>query len=275
MSARILVIEDNGANLELMRYLLTAFGYTVEAAMDGQRGLELMRSAPFDLVICDIQLPILDGYAVARARNSEVALRDVPLIAVSALAMVGDRDRILGSGFDGYIAKPLAPQTFVSQVETYLPEGRRSAGSPVRAPDGVPTVATRPEPQRSILVVDDVRQYAEVLRSVLEPNGFRVMTARDGAQALTVLERFRPDLILSDLHFGAEPDFEFLERVRADERLRDVPFVFISSTSKEASLAREGMRRGVQRFLFRPIAPETLLAELRAILGPSPAAETL
>jgi two-component system cell cycle response regulator len=118
--ARILVIEDNPANMELARYVLEAFGYTVRAAVDGESGLALARAEPPDLVICDLQLPGIDGIEVAKRLKAQPALARVPLIAVTAYAMVGDRERVLAAGFDGYISKPIDPQTFVPQIAAFL-----------------------------------------------------------------------------------------------------------------------------------------------------------
>ena len=118
--ARILVIEDNLANMQLMVYLLRAFGHAPVEAETGESGLELARREAFDLILCDIQLPGMDGYAIAGALKKHPGLRHIPLVAVTALAMVGDRDRVLAAGFDGYIPKPIMPETFVSQVEAFL-----------------------------------------------------------------------------------------------------------------------------------------------------------
>ena len=118
--SRILVIEDNPTNLELMAYLLDASGHTVLVAGDGEEGVEATRREGPDLLICDIQLPKMDGYTVARRLKGHPALRTIPLLAVTALAMVGDRDKVLAAGFDGYISKPITPETFVGQVEAFL-----------------------------------------------------------------------------------------------------------------------------------------------------------
>lgn len=128
MSARILVIEDNQTNLDLMLYLLEAFGHATLAARDGEQGVELAARLRPDLILCDIAMPRLDGYGVAERLKSDPALRVIPLIAVTASAMVGDRDRVFGAGFDGYISKPIEPETFVSQVEAHL--GPRSQDHP-------------------------------------------------------------------------------------------------------------------------------------------------
>jgi CheY-like chemotaxis protein len=120
MPASILVIEDNRANLDLMVYLLKAFGHTPLVAYDAETGLEMVRRESPDLIICDVQLPRLDGFCVARALKQNPALASIPLVAVTAMAMVGDRDKVLAAGFDGYIAKPITPETFIREVESYL-----------------------------------------------------------------------------------------------------------------------------------------------------------
>ena len=121
MPARILVIEDDPNTMELMTYLLTAFGHTPLTAGNGVAGVALASAEQPDLIVCDIQLPELDGYGVARALAEDPRLSDIPLIAVTALAMVGDREKILAVGFDGYMSKPIIPETFVEQLDCYLP----------------------------------------------------------------------------------------------------------------------------------------------------------
>jgi len=132
--ARILVIEDNPANIQLMIYLLQAFGHQPVEAHDGQSGLEAARREPFDLILCDVQLPKLDGYAVAKQLKSHPGLKHIPLVAVTALAMVGNRDTVLAAGFDGYIPKPITPETFVGQVEAFLPKNLSTATPPQAEP---------------------------------------------------------------------------------------------------------------------------------------------
>jgi two-component system cell cycle response regulator len=117
--AHILIIEDNEANMELMAYLLQAFGHVVQEAMEGKAGLELAMQGSFDLILCDLQMPGMDGYEVMR--RIKLDLSAVPMVAVTAYAMVGDRDRVLAAGFDGYIAKPINPETFAGEIEEFLP----------------------------------------------------------------------------------------------------------------------------------------------------------
>ena len=120
MSARVLLVEDNPANLTLMQYLLQASGYSTLTATDGSQGVEVAQRESPDVILMDLQLPIMDGYEAARRVKEIPALRGVPIIAVTAFAMVGDRDKILARGFDGYIAKPITPERFVAEVEGFI-----------------------------------------------------------------------------------------------------------------------------------------------------------
>lgn len=120
MTRTVLVIEDNEQNLYLVRFLLERSGYQVVPALDGQRGIEEARRVDPALILLDIQLPGMDGYAVASELRKIPALQATPIIAVTSYAMVGDRERCLASGCTGYIEKPINPETFLEQVEAYL-----------------------------------------------------------------------------------------------------------------------------------------------------------
>jgi CheY-like chemotaxis protein len=125
VAARILIIEDDPASLELVSYLLTAAGYQPKSEIDGAAGLERVRADRPDLVICDLQLPIMDGFSVVRALKSDPALARIPVIAVTALSMPGDQEKTMAAGFDGYLSKPIEPESFVRLIEAYLAESLR------------------------------------------------------------------------------------------------------------------------------------------------------
>lgn len=124
MAARILVIEDNAENLEVMTCLLEAFGHTTFSASDGEQGLKAVSAQHPDLIICDLQLPGISGFAVCRQLKNDPLLSKIPLVAVTAQAMVGDREKVLEAGFNGYISKPIAPRSFVEQVESFIDDGK-------------------------------------------------------------------------------------------------------------------------------------------------------
>lgn len=121
MNATVLLIEDNEQNRYLATFLLERNGYKVVPAIDGARGIELAKTLNADLILLDIQLPGMDGYAVARTLREIVALRHTPIIAVTSYAMVGDREKTIAAGCNGYIEKPINPETFVEEIGRFLP----------------------------------------------------------------------------------------------------------------------------------------------------------
>ncbi|MFA5140815.1 MAG: response regulator [Elusimicrobiota bacterium] len=128
MKAKILYVEDNPQNFYLVQYLLTARGHEVLGARDGRDGLELAARSKPDLILLDIQLPVMDGYAVARAFRENPGLAEVPIVALTSYAMPGDRQKALQAGCDGYIEKPIDPASFAAQIEGYLSQGGSQGG---------------------------------------------------------------------------------------------------------------------------------------------------
>ena len=121
MKTTILLIEDNEQNSYLATFLLEQHGYRVVAAPDGPQGIELARRLAPDLILLDIQLPTMDGHAVARHLRTLESLQAVPIIAVTSYAMVGDRENALAAGCNGYLEKPINPDTFVAEIVRFLP----------------------------------------------------------------------------------------------------------------------------------------------------------
>jgi two-component system cell cycle response regulator DivK len=122
MRQKILVIEDNEQNLYLVTFLLEKHGHEVIQARDGREGIELAGRVKPSLILLDIQLPFMDGYAVARELRRNPAIAHVPIVAVTSYAMAGDRERGLAMGCNGYIEKPIDPETFVAEIARHMPE---------------------------------------------------------------------------------------------------------------------------------------------------------
>jgi two-component system cell cycle response regulator DivK len=121
MSKRILLVEDQEDNRRIMRDLLSASGYELIEANDGEQGLALAESEVPDLVLMDIQLPGLDGYEVTRRIKANAALRHIPIIAVTSYALSGDDQKAFASGCDGYVTKPFSPRQLLAKIREFLP----------------------------------------------------------------------------------------------------------------------------------------------------------
>ncbi len=265
--ARMLVIEDNPANLELMAYLLKAFGHTPLLASDGEEGLDLARRELPDLIVCDMQLPRMDGYAIVRQLKEWPETRAIPVIAVTALAMVGDRDRIIARGFDGYISKPIIPQTFVAQVENFLDPSQYVSFALPSVTPATPEAATLSARTRaSILVVDDSPLNRELMRSIFEPFGFTVIAAAGVSEAIELARERQPDLIVSDLHMPDQGGFDLIRALKADPELRAIKIIIHSATVMSEQDRLEALRLGALKFLMRPLEPQLVLAAIEECL---------
>lgn len=120
MKTRILYIEDNDQNFYLVNFILGAKGYDVIRAQDGREGIDIAIEAEPRLILLDIQLPVMDGYATARELRKDPGLVAIPIIALTSYAMAGDREKALEAGCTGYIEKPINPKIFIEQIEHYL-----------------------------------------------------------------------------------------------------------------------------------------------------------
>jgi two-component system cell cycle response regulator DivK len=118
--AKVLIVEDNPANMTLAVFLLQSVGHTVIRATDAEAGLTLARDDQPDLILMDIQLPGMDGLEATMMLKRADATRAIPVIALTALAMKGDEERIRAAGCDGYIAKPMGYREFLSAIEVQL-----------------------------------------------------------------------------------------------------------------------------------------------------------
>ncbi len=123
---KILVVEDNAVNRRLAGYLLRAKGYEVREAETAAAAFEAVRAQRPDLILMDVQLAGMDGLEATRRLKADPATRDIPVVAVTAYAMPGDREKALAAGCAGYITKPLDTATFVEQVAAHLSGGARS-----------------------------------------------------------------------------------------------------------------------------------------------------
>ncbi len=127
---KVLIAEDNAVNRELLRELLELRGHTVLEACDGQEALRIIDQTQPELLLLDIGMPVMDGFAVIERIRENPRLAKLPVVAVTAYAMRGDRERILNSGFDGYLSKPVNSSSLAAELDRVL-----SKSSPAANPD--------------------------------------------------------------------------------------------------------------------------------------------
>ena len=122
MNKRILMVEDTEDNRQIMRDLMSMTDYDLIEAVDGADGVAMAALHKPDLILMDIQLPVMDGYEAARRIKSDPALRHIPIIAVTSYALSGDEAKTLAAGCDGYVAKPFSPRLLLAKIREFLPQ---------------------------------------------------------------------------------------------------------------------------------------------------------
>ena len=121
MTKRILVVEDQEDNIQILRDLLGSAGFTILEAKDGEEGVRVALAECPDLILMDIQLPLLDGYEATRRIKANLACKSIPIIVVTSYALAGDEAKAREAGCDGYVPKPYSPRQLLATIREYLP----------------------------------------------------------------------------------------------------------------------------------------------------------
>ncbi len=250
--ARILIIEDNPTNMELMSYLLTAFGHTPLMAFDGESGVQLAQAELPDLILCDVHLPRLDGYGVVAQLKADPHLRRTPVLAVTALAMLGDRERLLDAGFDGYIGKPIEPEQFVAELAPFF--------SPSIAPSIAPSTNEAP-PAGTLLIVDDDPFMIDILRDFLAQDGYTILSALNAADAIALVAAGSVRVIACDQCMPLMSGTAFLERAR--QMRPDCYRIMLTALADSAAVALAIERGDIDRCFPKPWDGAELRAAVR------------
>lgn len=258
---KILVVEDSPDIRVLVRMLLEAGGHEVLTAPDGRAGVEAARAESPDLVLMDLSLPILSGWEAARAIKDDPATASIPIVAVTAHAMQGDRERALAAGCDGFIAKPIDEETFEPLVRSYLAPRSESAPAP-EAASAPPGQEISPEAGR-ILVVDDHAEVAALIQQDLEAEGHEVVVARSLEEAVSLTGDGPPlDLAIVDVMLGAESGYDLTAHLvsRSSEYL---PVLLVTA----GEIDREkGYAAGADDFIAKPLEEAELVARARSLI---------
>jgi CheY-like chemotaxis protein len=259
---KILVVEDSPDIRVLVRMLLEAGGHEVLTASDGRAGIEAAREARPDLVLMDLSLPIVSGWEAARAIKDDPATSSIPVVAVTAHAMHGDRERALAAGCDGFIAKPIDEETFEPLVRSFF---RAPAEEPPSAGDSASATPLRTssfEPGR-ILVVDDHEEVAALIKQDLESEGHDVVVARTPDGASGMANDDRPfDLAIVDVMLGAESGYD----LAADLVARSPEYLPVLLVTAGEIDREKGYSAGADDFIAKPIDATELVARARSLI---------
>lgn len=243
----ILIVDDSKSTRMMLQRQLKAVGATVVMAGDGQEGFEAAKTAAFDLIISDIEMPRLDGFALCRKLKNHPATRAIPIIILSTCDKEEDIGRGFSVGASAYVLKNNARHELIQRVQEILDRATLLR-------------------DRLFLIVDDARLIRNTLRESLLQAGFRVVTAVNGQEALELLKTHKPDVILSDINMPVMGGAAFCEAVRAMEHLADVPFVAMSAGS-DRRIMREMVHYGASAYLIKPFNVEQLIILAEKLLS--------
>ena len=247
ISPSILIVDDSSFIRSQITRELEEIGARVTEAEHGGSAMNIMKSKKFDLVITDVEMPVMDGFQLCRMLKENPRTRTLPVIILSSLDSDRDVDRGFQAGAAAYVSKAEAKNLLKDTVKNVLEK----------------SVFHR---DQLILVVDDSNVIRNLVEEELEKAGFRVMTANNGKQALTHIKKNKPDLILSDINMPEMDGIEFCKSIKKDPDLAAVPFIFMSSND-DRSIMRRMLQLGASAYLVKPFNLEQVVITVEKLLS--------
>lgn len=244
----ILVIEDDPLNRKLVHALLSFGGYNVLEAPTAEEGIALAREKLPDCILMDIRLPGMDGLSATRELKQDPALRGIPVIALTAYAMIGDEAKAIEAGCDAYVTKPIESARFMEMIHSLLQRTTPAATGNGR-----------------VLIVDDEPVVVTFLSTQLRNAGWETAEASGGEEAIRMAQEKPPDLILMDVLMPGVNGYEATRRLKSDSRTAGIPIILVTGLSGiEDKLS--GLNAGADEFLSKPVSTAELIVRIRNML---------
>lgn len=246
-SPRILIVDDSSIIRRILTKQLQKFGATVAQAEDGRQGLEQVLLNRFDLIISDIEMPNLDGFAFCEKVKGNPATRGTPVIILSSLDTDRDIERGFKAGADAYVSKSEPRNNLTETIESVLERSKFHRS-------------------RRVLVVDDSLTVRTLVVKALQASGFHVEAAENGKEAMKRIRQQHPDLILSDINMPEMNGIDLCKGLHADPELRTIPFVIMSSNSDRAVMRRL-VQWGAASYLVKPFNLDQVVITVERLLS--------
>jgi CheY-like chemotaxis protein len=261
---KILYVEDDPKSRLVIKKVLENTGCQVYDAENGKEGIKKAVDILPDIILMDIMLPVMDGLEATRQIRKIDTISKTPIIALTAKAMVTDREQILAAGCDEYISKPIDIPHFLETLSQYL-----DINLSLSSPPPIPKSGTAPPsltPSQTILVVDDLPQTLTILEKIFTAEGYKIFTASNGLYALDILKDHHVDLVISDILMPEMDGYRLCFEVRKNTKSRNTPFIFYSSHYSNAAEIEFGKRLGADGYLVRPSEISNLLKTTKDVL---------
>ena len=243
----ILIVDNSVAMRSGLKALLGPLNARLSEATNGLEGLNLATQNHFDLIVTSVDMPKMDGLEFCRRLKSTPTTQAIPVIILSSSTSETDVSNAIQAGAAAYIEKREARVRFYDTVQQVLAKSAAQS-------------------DRTIMVVDDSRPIRIVIQRGLMEAGFRVISAENGKEALALLSKDRPDLILTDINMPEMDGFQFCEAVHADPEFATIPFVVMSTLNERAQM-REIIKYGATDYLVKPFNVDELVIHLERFLA--------
>lgn len=244
---RILVVDDSAAMRNALAITLRSFSPVLDQAENGKVGLETALQKPFDLIITDVDMPVMDGFAFCKAMKSNSKINSIPVVILSSHDKEADIEKGFEVGASAYVSKNNAQKQLPEVVESLIERASLLE-------------------KRRIMVVDDSQLIISIVQKGLQKEGFDVITARDGKEALDKLEKDRPDLIISDLNMPVMDGMTFCRTLRQNQEYAVIPFVCMSSEN-DRSRMRQMLQIGAATYIVKPFNVDQLIIMVEKLLS--------
>ncbi len=252
----ILIIEDNPVNMKLIRDLLQLGRYGILEASDAKTGIRLAREHKPDLILMDIQLPGMDGLSATRIIKQDPALRDIPVVALTAHAMHGDDLKMRESGCDGYISKPIDTRSFLKKILQLMQENTEH-GKSLRRKDF--------NHKSRIMIIDNDPLNIKLLKARFPYDKYEIISASTAEETLEKAVSEFPDLILLDFMIADMDSYDVIRRLKSSPATRDIPIVMITTLDGKCD-EEKALMTGVDEFIDKPVNTTELMARINSVI---------
>ncbi|APB35184.1 serine/threonine protein kinase [Gloeomargarita lithophora Alchichica-D10] len=261
----LLIVEDNELNRDMLLRRLQRKGFQVVTATDGQMGVDMAQQHLPHLILMDLSLPGLDGWEATRILKDNATTRHIPVIALTAHAMGGDREKALAAGCDDYDTKPVELERLLGKIHALLGK------EPLLPPESQP--ASPAPPKASLLIVDDNADNRDMLSRRLLRQGYGVEAVESGEAALERIAQAKFDLVLLDVMMPGMGGLATLERLRQTYSQAQLPVIMATARSQSEDMV-EAFRLGANDYITKPIDFAVALARIEAQLATVAATQT-
>ncbi len=266
--AHILVVEDNALNQEVAIDLLNGNGMIVTVANNGEEALSILENKTFDGVLMDCQMPVMDGYATTRKIRAQQRFKSLPVIALTANAMKGDREKVLESGMNDHISKPIHPNEMFTVMSKWISPSKLHEKTEVRSPKKKPELSFADLHGAHILLVEDNTLNQELAVDFLNEIGVSVTVANNGKEALDILQNEPFDGILMDCQMPIMDGYEATRKIREQEKFKGLPIIALTADAMQEDIEKT-LLSGMNDHIIKPINPTAMYQTMRKWISSS------